>query len=415
MKKLVFTLVLCILTVAAFAQKRAVNAAKAELKTTSNNTSTVDIAGARANIQAALQHPETMNDAETWYVAGMVENKQFDTEKAKELIGVKANEELMYAALDRIFPYFMKADSLDQLPDDKGKIRLKHRKSIRDIMTANRHYYINTGLHFHEKEDFQRAYQNFKLYGDIPNLHIYEGEKNLPFLPLAEDTVAMQIRYFAALSAAAIPNHEAAIELLLEIKDLGLNEEDIYKLLASEYAHIEDTVNMVKILEQGVVKFPEDQQFLRSLINMNIARGATDESITYLKRALATEPNNAQYWDILGLVYESIGETDKAIESIRKAIELDPTVADYYSHLGRLYYNLGVDTRTSADAATDRAIQQELDDKSTAYFKESLPYYEKAYKFNPEDVDAVFALRTIYYSLGMNDEYDKMDKIYQGQ
>jgi tetratricopeptide (TPR) repeat protein len=402
MKKLAFLLVLCFVTAAAFAQKRAVNAAKAELRTTSNNTSTVDIAGARSNIQAALQHPETVNDAETWYVAGMVENKQFDTERAKELIGVTVNYDLMYSALDKIFPYFMKADSLEQIPDEKGKVRLKHRKSIRDIMTANRHYYINAGLHFYEKGDMQKAYQNFRLYGDIPNLAIYEGEKNLPFIPLAEDTTGIQIRYFAALSAAEIPNSAAVIELANEIKDLGFNENDMYKLLSSEYAQLKDTANLIQVLEQGAAKFPDDQYYIFELMYINIAQGEIAKSINYIKQALAANPNHAGLWSILGRVYEEKQEIDKAVESYKKAIEVNPTGAEYYSHLGRLYFNLGVDAGGVGDNI----------EKARAYFRESLPYYEKAFQLNPEDADTIFALRNIYYSLGMNAEYEKMDQIY---
>jgi len=264
MKKSVFTLALCLLAGIVFAQKKAVSTAKNEIK-----NSSPDIEEARKIIKEALENPETANDAEAWYVAGLVENKQFDTERLKEVVNLTPNEDVMYPALIAIYPYFAKADELDQLPDEKGKVKLKYRKDIKSILMINRPYYVNAGAYFYEKRDFQKAYENFRFYGDMPKLPIFAGDES-KFEKLASDTNAIKYRYFAALSASLIPNHDASIELFNEIKDLGFTEEDIYKQLASEYHQNKDSDNFAKILEQGVAKFPKEPYFILNLINVNI-------------------------------------------------------------------------------------------------------------------------------------------------
>jgi tetratricopeptide (TPR) repeat protein len=409
MKKSAFTLALCLIACTSFGQKKVVSTVKNDIKGSNPN-----IEEARTAIKGALANPETENDAEAWYIAGLVENKQFDTEKVKEVMNLAPNEDVMYPALDRIFPYFSKADELDQLPDAKGKVKPKYRKDIKSIMSANRPYYINAGSYFYEKGNYQKAYDNFRFYTDMTKLPMYEGDKD-KFEALASDTNAIKIRYFAALAASLIPNHDASIELYNEIKDYGFNENDIYKQLASEYHQKGDTTGFVNILEQGAAKFPEESYFILNLININIGRGEVDQAINYLQKAIATNPGDAQLYDVLGLVYENNKEMDKAIASIKKSLEIDPDYADALSHLGRIYYNLGIETRGAADNISDIKLYNKEIEKVEGYFNDAIPYFEKAYSLNPKDSDAVFALRNIYYSLKNNAEYEKWDKIYLGE
>jgi tetratricopeptide (TPR) repeat protein len=409
MKKLAFALVLSLIAVISYGQKKTVNTVKNEIKESSPN-----IEEAQALIKEALANPETENDPEAWYVAGLVENKQFDMEKIKEVMNVAPNEDVMYPALDRIFPYFSKADELDQLPNEKGKVKSKFRKDIKSIMLANRPYYVNAGAYFYEKGNYQKAYESFLFYGEMHKLPMFAGDES-KFESLASDTNAVKYRYYAALSAALIPNHDAAIELYTEIKDLNYNEIDCYKQLANEYYQKEDTTGFVKVLEQGTAKFPEESYFILNMINININRGEIEQAISYLQKAIDNSPTDAQLHDVLGLVYEGNKEIDKAIVSIKKSLEINPDYPDALSHLGRIYYNLGIESRAVADNISDVASYNAEIEKVNNYFKEAIPYFEKAYSINSKDSDAVFALRNIYYSLGNNAEYEKWDKIYSGE
>lgn len=388
-----------------FAQKKVLNSAKNELKGKDPK-----IAEARNLIKEALANPETENQAETWFVAGQIENKQFDMENTKEMLGQEPNKAVMYEALGKIIPYYEKAYELDQLPDAKGKVKPKYTKDIQAIMMANRIHYINSGVFYYDQQKYQQAYENFKLYGDIPNLPMMEGTKVDGVVE--NDSTAKQIRYYAGLAASFIPDHKAAIEIYESIKDNGYEEKNIYRNLAYEYTQTEDSANLEKILVGGFEKFPEDEYFLLNLINLSIHAGKSDQAIVYLNEAINADPNNAQMIDVLGQVYEETKEYDKAINQFKKALEIDPNHADALSHLGRVYYNLGVEARGRADDnISNNKIFDEESKKSLDLFKQALPYFEKAYNLNKEDVNAIYALRNIYYNLGM-DEFEKMDAIY---
>ena len=407
MRKLTLTFVLCLMVGLVFGQKKALNTAKNEIKSAKPN-----IEDAKTAIKSALEHPETMDDAETWYVAGLVENKIFDLERAKEILGQKPNDDAMYPALDRIHPYFLKANELEQIPDEKGKVKLKFQKDIRAIMLANRPYYVNAGNYFYEKKNYQKAYENFRFYGDLPKSPIFEGDDK-SFKALLTDTNDIQIRFYAAICATGIPNSDAAIELYNEIKDSGWNENEIYQRLADLYTQKEDSTDFVEILKQGVVKFPHEPYYLLNLVNVNINQGKSDEAIDYLQKAIAVSPDDPQLHDVLGLIYESIRDIDAAIESIKKALELNPEYPEALSHLGRLYYNAGIEARAEADNISDTKLYNEAKKKVSELFEQAIPPFEKAYQLNPNDHDAILALRNIYYSLGKNAEYEKWNKIYE--
>ncbi|GHT06002.1 hypothetical protein AGMMS49525_13880 [Bacteroidia bacterium] len=410
MKKTLFTAACCLICVSSFGQQKLVNTVKKELKDSNPNFGEL-----RTQIQGTLTDPETANSAEAWFVAGDLENKLFDKERVKEMLGQKPDEAVMYTALDASTAPFLKADELDQLPDEKGKVKSKYRKDIKGILKANRPYYINAGSYFYEKENYVKAYENFKFFGDIPSLAMFVGDKDAKFEPLATDTNSVKVRYYAGVAASLIPDRDKAIAIYDEIKDYGFNEVEIYKQLASEYVQKKDSANFEKTLQAGVDKFSQESYFLLNLINIKLNNEQTDEAIDYLNKAIELDPTNAQLPDALGVVYEKKNDIPQAIASIEKALAIAPDNAEILSHLGRLYYNRGVEKRAATADISDNKKYEEAMKDVKADFKTAIPYFEKAYALNNQDSDAILALHNIYYALKDNANYDKWDKIYSEQ
>ena len=410
MKKIVFSGVLCLLVSFSFGQKKAVSDAKAAL-----NSAPPKFEEARNLIKDALTNPETANNAETWFVAGQIENKQFDEERKLQILGKQPNEGTMYSALGKIMPYFEKAAALDQLPDEKGKVKPRFLKDIRSNVRINRPFYINAGLFAYDKKDYRKAYENFKLFGDIPNMDLFKDEK---WEIAKSDTSEMQIRFYAGLAASLIPDHKAAIAVYEEIKNNGyvansiFKESEIYKNLSLEYLQTGDSVTYDKLIKEGFSKFPDNDYFVVGLINSSIFSGKTAEAISYLEKAISLHPDSAQFYDVIGQVYENDKKTNEAIKYMIKATEMEPTNTEFLLHLGRVYFNLGVEKRAAADSNSNVNQSKELLQQSQNYFKEAMPYFEKVFQADEKNKTAIFALRNIYYSLIMNDQYKKMDAIY---
>ena len=91
MKHVLLIIGLCLATTTAYAQKAAVTGAERIAKNARGNFNE-----ARTLIKGALEHAETKDDPKTWFVAGQVEDAQFNAENTKQLLGEQFNEPVMY-------------------------------------------------------------------------------------------------------------------------------------------------------------------------------------------------------------------------------------------------------------------------------------------------------------------------------
>ncbi|MDR1120080.1 MAG: hypothetical protein LBM08_04105 [Dysgonamonadaceae bacterium] len=406
MKKLGLTLGLCLIAAVSFGQKKAISEALKLAKDAKPN-----FAEARAKIKGALEHEETKNDARTWYVAGQIEDLQFTAENTKLMMGQQPDEASMYGALINIYPYFKKAYELDNLPDEKGKIKPKFTKDIRSTLKANMAYYLNGGAYASEQGDYKKFYDFFNQYIEIADSKLMkEGVKSGSENTV--DSTYIFANYYAAIAASQLGDPAVTIEAMKRASKIDYKRNDMLQYLAEEYKNIGDTLNFLKTLEEGLAIYPKESFFTLNLIHVYIITGQNDKAIEYINAAIINEPTNAQLYDVAGRVYET-GPKDyaKAEEYFLKSIAIDGENAESQSNLGRIYFNQGVTQLDEANNIADVKKYNEEKEKAKDLFRKALPHFEKAYQLNPEASDNKMALRSIYYNLDMGDKYEEIDKV----
>jgi tetratricopeptide (TPR) repeat protein len=244
---------------------------------------------------------------------------------------------------------------------------------------------------------------------------MYKGEK---WDISKTDTAELQIRYYAGLAAARIPDNKAVITIYDEIRKGGyvenamFQESEIYQELARAYSQLDDQTSFENIVKEGFTKFPGDEFFILSMINMSINSGKSEEAIDYINKAIEKNPNNAQLYAVIGQLFFEEKKIDEALKNLKKAVELEPDNAMYLGELGRSFFNLGVEKRRNADEVSDVARSKEIAREALDYYRQSMPCYEKVFELEPSNRDAIFALRNIYYSLEMYPIFEKMDALF---
>ena len=401
MRKVLFSMALCVAATASFAQKSAVNQAQSIAK-----SQNADYAEARSLIKGALDNAETKNDAKTWYVAGFIEDQQFSNERTKQMLGQQPDEAKMYEALGAILPYFKKAYELDQQPNEKGKVKPRFSKDIKGILGADHVYFINGGAYYFDQKDYQKASDLFEQYLEISDLEMFKGTQTAE-----RDSNYMTVQFYAAVAATQINNHEKAVAALERAKHTAIRQNDVYQYLCYEYEQAKDSVNLEKTLKEGMERFPEEPYYLLSLINNYIYSNRNDEAINYLNQAIAKDQNNAQLYDVMGRVYETgLKDYAKAEEYFQKALSINPDYIESISNLGRVYYNQAVNKQVEANMINDAKQYQEELNKAKELFQKALPYFEKAHQAKPDERDYMIALRGIYYNLNMGDKFEAIEK-----
>jgi len=401
MKKIILSLFLVMSFTLSFAQKA--NVSKAKNKALMESP---DFAGAREAIKLALNDSTTKNLAETWYVAGLIGNKENEALYQKALLKMPFDTLVKGKALMESYDYFVNAVKLDQLPDAKGRVKPRYTKDIKGYL---KEYYtiqqnlIAYGAFQFEKKNFEGAVKTFEAFLEIPKMPLMNNE-------LKMDSTYNMITYYTAAAAANAKMHDKAISIYESLKDKKYETKSVYQSLYQEYVEKKDTANFVKTLKEGTNLFPADVWFLQNLINYYIFSGKTKEALDYLDKAIEREPNLAHYRYVKGNLDESLGNVDEAILAFDKAIELEPTMADAYAGKGRLYFNKAVKMSDAANKIKDNRLYNIESKKVDDAFRISLPFFKKAAELNPKEIEFKKTLKTLYYRLKMDAEFEAVKK-----
>ena len=403
MKKLFLSISFMVgLSAALFAQKA--NVSQAASLTLQEKP---DFKAAREAIKPAFNDEKTKNDPKTYFTAGMIGYTENDSYSKLMMLGKEVDQVKKGKAIMEAYDYFLKAYKLDQMPNAKGKVKPKFDKkikeNIKEFYTAQ-YNLVGYGAHLFDKKDYKGAFDAFSTFLEIPKLPMMNKE-----LSMTDSTYRM-IKYFSALAATNMQNHDKAIEMYKDLADDNYETKNVYQLLADEYRTIKDTVNYLATLEQGFKLFNDDPWFLQNIINHYIYSDKIEEASKYLDAAIAQAPTVAEYYYVKGNVEERLGNNDGARKAFEKALELQPKMASAYAGIGRIIFNQAVELLRAADSIRDNKLYNAEVQKANDIFKQSLPYMEKAVELDPKDTDFKQALKMLYYRLGDNADYEKISK-----
>ena len=414
MKKSIFLAALVLISAGCFAQKANVSKARGLA-----DAETPDYAGARAAIAEALQNDETKDLANTWYIAGFIGYKEFETNNLKRQMGQNINIDQWGAAVYESVNYWNKAYELALVPtyDKKGKAKYDTRtpKSILPKMTEYFQFQpmIAAGFNAYEANDPSLAYDMFVAHCNIPDSKIMQDNPE-ELAKLLRDSSYYTCLYYAGRFAYEAERYEEAVATLQRMNSEHANANALRKeiIYANEYIYqiyIEqkDTVNAVEFIKGCIDLFPEEPWFMQNLINLYINSSQEEKAIEYLDIAIAREPNVGQYYNSKGSILARIGRFEDSFKAFEQAIAIEPNNALFLETLGFAYVDLGNKLNDDAaylDAKAYTKAKVEID----AAFQKALPYFEKAYELEPDNYDFKRSLRSLYYRLGMDDKYEAL-------
>ena len=397
MKKIILFLFLATSLTVTFAQKA--NVRKARDKAL--NEDKPDFAGAREAIKLALKDSTTKDLAETWYVAGLIGNKQSEIEYKKAILNQKFDTLSKGKAMMESYDYFMQTIKLDMVPDAKGKVKPKFAK---DIKTFFKDYYqiqpnlIGYGAFQYAKENYVEALRAFEAFLAIPKNPIMNNEIKM-------DSTYDMITFYTGVAASNAKMHEKAVNYFQSLKSKKYQLTSVYQNLANEYLSAKDSANYVATIKEAIDKLPNQPWFLQNLINFYIHSNKIQDAIGYLNTAIEREPGFAQYHFVKGQLYLTLENFEDASKAINKAIELEPANADMYAELGRSYYNKAVKLSLDANKIKDTNAYKKEEAKIDEVFKQAIPFYKKAIELKPKEVEFMLPLKQLYYRLQMDSEY----------
>ena len=402
MKRVLFSMVLLMAVSFAFAQEKNVKEAKSiagEVKP--------DFAKAEQLINEALTNPETKDNAATWDVAGYIQKRINEKEMENAYLRKPYDTLKVYNSVLNMYNYFVKCDELAQIPNEKGKIKNKYRSANSKTILAERPNLINGGIQYFNLNQNEEALKFFAAYVDAATLPMLEKE-NL----LEKDTILPQVAYYATLAADRVGDKDAVMKYAqYALKDKE-NGQFAMQLLTDAYKAKGDTAKWVEKLQEGIVKFPENQYFFANLVDYYSSSNQNDKAMQFANDMLAKDPNNKLYLYVKAYLYHNMKDYEKAIEFYKKTLDVDSTYAEACSNLGLVYLLQAQDYADKAPTDINDPNYATAQANIKKFYEEAKPYYEKARELKPDQKDLwLQGLYRVYYNLNMGPEFEAIEKL----
>jgi len=149
-----------------------------------------------------------------------------------------------------------------------------------------------------------------------------------------------------------------------------------------------------------------DYNYRLGVLHLN--QGNVPSAILAFQKCVTTSPNNADYWNALGLAYFMTRQFKEAINSFGRALEINPTFTEVHNNLGNVYNEMALYSNARAE------YNKVLEDLT--YPKPEAPYFNLALiSFIEKDYDK--AMNYCRLALSMNPNfgrvYNLMGHIYE--
>lgn len=397
MKK-ILTIALCFAAIGSIsAQKQVVDqAAKLSGKTDK-------IAEARDLIKQAASNPETQNDARTYYVAGKIEFDAFDDGFKKQMINPKdksINPVAMGEQLINGYNQFIKALSLDSVPNAKGEIKPKYSKDIASKINGHYNDFFNAGGTFYnEKKYYPEAYDAFMIYGELPDKSF--ADKSVKSTP---DSVVNTAFFNAGLSAYAGNNLEASAKAFrsARLNNSDNNQNYVYEIACWQYLAQQDSTKtdqakaqIKEIAQAGFDKFGmAEPLFLNNLINSYVLDNQLDKAIAVIDKLLIDNPNAASLYGLRGYINDRKGDDDASVADYKKAVGIENVDFETLKNAAKKIFKVGTQKWNNIEGATP----EQRNDIKVNYFQFAKGITDKAKALNT-DSDLDYVIENIDYAL----------------
>ncbi|MBP5339041.1 MAG: tetratricopeptide repeat protein [Prevotella sp.] len=376
-----------------------------------------DFDAAAKMLAPALTSNETLDKAAAWNLQSEIMYNKYTTISAKQMENqVKKIDEStdtmgMYKAAVAAWEAVLKCDEFDQLPDAKGKVKMKYRSPAQTKYKNFGVTLVQAGQFFYQKKDNKNAIDAWKKYLEMKQTSIFKEVADFPkdsfyddivyyvaFLAYQEKDYPNAVKYASQL--AAVPGKEdEANEILLFAKRETLKS----KADSLEY------VDMVKKIHRAN---PESERYFNLLVEYYNSVSPA-EKLAWVEEEISVAPQNKMPWAIKGEAMMNSDKWDEAVAAFKKAIEIDP---DWVPCL----FNTGICLNSKAIALNDQlmdkktmALTNENAEKVKNVLREALIYLEKTRELDPDQLQTKwgYPLYRIYYSLGNKEKMAELEAI----
>ena len=420
MKKLILTLIIISITHFSFSQKKELKSAEKLIKS-NNYTEAINILESLNNL---IDSADDKTKAKFYYLSGLAnyqngessfENKlssieNFNNAKEVEKEGSKIYSTKIDDILTNLFNSFVN-DSRSALENKDYELSYKSLEAAYNVSKRDTLYLYNAALVATEAKSYDVALNFYEKLIDLGytgiSINYYATEKESGKEQVFQD---MKSRDF---SVDVLTTHISPRDEMAESVEI-----DILRSIAAIYRTKEDFDNSLKFLEKAKSIDPLDINLILLESNIRWEMGEVDMYQSLITKALEIEPNNVDLIFNLGVVNADKGDHEKAVDYYNKAIAMDPSYTKAYLNAAALTLEKEgaiIEEMNSLGMSTaDYNRYDELKIERENLYRSAIPYLEKVYELENDNLNAARTLKNIFSALGDVESENRYKTIVAG-
>ena len=406
MKKLILILITISFTHFSFSQKKELKTVEKLIKS-NNYTEAINIL---ESLNDLIDSADEKTKAKFYYLSGLAnyqngessfENKLYSIENFNNAKEIEKEGSKIYSTkiddiLTNLFNSFVN-DSRSALENKDYELSYKSLEAAYNVSKRDTLYLYNAALVATEAKSYDVALSFYEKLIDLGytgiSINYYATEKESGKEQVFQD---MKSRDF---SVDVLTTHISPRDEMAESVEI-----DILRSIAAIYRTKEDFDNSLKFLEKAKSIDPLDINLILLESNIRWEMGEVDMYQSLITKALEIEPNNVDLIFNLGVVNADKGDHEKAVDYYNKAIAMDPSYTKAYLNAAALTLEKEgaiIEEMNSLGMSTaDYNRYDELKIERENLYRSAVPYLEKVYELENDNLNAARTLKNIFSALG---------------
>lgn len=382
-----------------FAQKKEISAANDNVKANRN------LSQAQSSMEKLLKDSSNLYNKKIWNILYESVRKQYEEGNEKLYLKQAYDTANLFNLTRRLFEVAQQMDSIEMIPDSKGRVKIEFRKSHAEYLSQIRPNLYSGGLWMIRKQRYQEGYQLLNQYlhcASIPLFKSYKYRQSDKSIPTAA--------YWAVYCGYKMKSPKATLHHSYEALKDTLHYNYMLQYLAETYKLEKDTARYVKTLTEGFEHAPRFPFFFPRLVEFYVDRNQLDSAMNVVNQALKVDSVNQTYWLAKSSILLNQGKNLESAAISEKLIANKDSLSDVYYNAGLAYFNMAV--MLDKNTQISKKKHAEIND----YYKKALPYMVTYRAMEPSQFSKwSLPLYTIYLNLNMGTEFDEIDKLMRAQ
>lgn len=319
---------------------------------------------------------EHKTKAEAYHICALLQQSINNGLNMNAYLKKKIDTVKLYKSILKIYDYTLSSDSLDvtrKYENKHIKMRQLHRNNL-----------LNGGKFLLRKSQWSDAFSFFDMF--------------LKTHTTDTDSLMGRVAYWATVCGMNEGNPRHVLKHVDQaISMANITESSaLYEYKARSVLQLGDTIQWIKLLDEGVDKYPGCNYFFLNMMEHYMREGQFAKGLARTDSLVRTDGDRAVYWFAMSMFALAQGEHEKCIKMSDECLKRDSNNID-------AYYNKGISLLNMTLSEDDIMKRRKL-------FQRALKPMEKVRELSPESIDRWGnPLYRIYLNLNMGKKFEEID------